>query len=308
MDSLKRFAGRRSGVLIVEAIVAAFLMVFAFAAAATLFDGALRWESQGANLRKATLVAERKMEELRRDCSDIPAGTTFAAHADTVLGLPVTPYPEDPGFTIEVDVLPHTNQRIQANGLTPTPGVHSPCSAFFTLPPTLPADDPGGDFQRNRRYQTFPYSRPMAESFRQVQVTVYYGGGTPPNSRFVRLVSLIGDPILPPSATTPNENITVRVIRESGSPSSLSAGSPSAFYSLEVVTNSGAEVENVAAVWNITPDSTGHARIFTMDSSGQRVRITRGNLAVGGTEVRLAAKVRYGGVEAIGISQRIRIL
>ena len=168
------------GILIAEAVVASFLMLFAFAAAAALFDAALRWESDSGNYRKAGLVAERKMEELRAQASDIGAGGTFAGRIDGLIGGPHPDYLDAPGFTITVTSLPNRHLTIPANGLTPSDGVHSPCSTFFTAPgpPGAPHPfDPNGDHQRNRTYATYPFSRPMPQSYRLRERT------HPPNFR-----------------------------------------------------------------------------------------------------------------------------
>lgn len=300
---------RRSGILIVEAVIASFLMVFAFAAAATLFDGALRWESQGTNLRRAALLAERKMEQIRADCGNIPNGSDFPTHADSVIAGPHPDYADAPGFAFTVATLPNVHRMIPANNLTPTDGMHSPCSLFYTELPTVFVNDalgfPLGDFQKMKAYETFPYSRPMNDTYRMVEVNVTYGG-----ARTFRLVSLIGDPILPPQPVAPNLNATVTVVRVSG-PQNLSAGSPDAEYEIRVRTDpagSNVNVLDCSAVWNTTPDSTGNVTIFALDSKGTRVRVSRGPFALTPSEVRLAAKVRYGGVEAVGISADIDLL
>jgi hypothetical protein len=298
---------KNRGILIAEAVVASFLMLFAFAAAAALFDAALRWESDSGNYRKAALVAERKMEELRAEASDISSGDNFANHIDSLIAGPHADYPDAPGFSITVTPLDNVHRTITANGRTPGDGVHSPCSSFFTdpAPVGLPHPfDPTGDHQLNQIYHTYPYSRPMPRSYRLVQVSVAYGGGT--NPRTFELVSLIGDPLMPPNPTVPNVNNSV-VVSRVGPNSDISSASPSATYTVSVVTNSGAIVEEVSALWNITPRSTGSGDLFTLDPNGTSCRLDLGPAPYAGTEISLAARVRYRGVEAIGVSAPVGV-
>ena len=295
------------GILIAEAVVASFLMLFAFAAAAALFDAALRWESDSGNYRKAGLVAERKMEELRAQASDIGAGGTFAGRIDGLIGGPHPDYLDAPGFTITVTSLPNRHLTIPANGLTPSDGVHSPCSTFFTAPgpPGAPHPfDPNGDHQRNRTYATYPFSRPMPQSYRLVQVSVAYGNGPPP--RTFELVSLIGDPLPPASNVVPNVNSSV-VVTRTGPGGTLTPSNPTTTFDVAVQTASGAIVEEVSAIWNITPTSTGSGRLFTLDPNGTQCRLELGPSPYAGTEISVAARVRYRGVEAIGTSANVGV-
>lgn len=317
MASLNGFHSRRllSGVLVVEAIVACFLMVFAFAASASLFDASLRWESSSSNIRKATLLAERKMEEIRARSSLVPAGSTFADHIDDIISGPHPAYSDSPGFDFDVRVLDNEHRIVPTSGLTPSNGVHSPCSTFFTRP-TNPgslsraaqpyAFDDEGDFQKNARYETFPYSRAMPNTFRLVQVTVSYGSG---GNQEMQLISLIGDPILPPRRVTPpaeNLNNTLRVELESGPPN-LNSVNAVADYRIVVTTANGSVVEDVSALWSIHPLSSGTADIFPLNASGTRVRISRNNLSRGGTSFRLFPQIRYEGIEARATSAVIGI-
>jgi hypothetical protein len=309
---------RSSGVLIVEAIIAAFLMVFAFAASASLYDASLRWESQSGNLRKAALLAERKMEEIRALCSQVPSGTTFAAHADAVIGAAHPAYPDAPGFDFTVQTLPNRHQPVLTSGFTPDDGVHSPCSTLFTRPDnpgtvdrTVPAYaidgntpfDRAGDFQKNNAYETYPYSRAMNNSFRLVRVTVNFGTN---GGRTIDLVSLIGDPILPPAKPASNINVTANVVLVNGSSSLTTAGS-FAEYELRVTTAGGSQVEDVSALWSVHPLSNGTVDIFCLNAAGTRVRVTRNNLSRPGTSAVLFPKIRYEGIEARATSGSINL-
>lgn len=294
-------------------------MVFAFAAAASLFDASIRWESRSSNMRKAALIAERKMEELRGRSRDIPGVQSFDAHMTALIAGPHPPYNDAPGFIITVTELPNIHQEIPSNNLTPSDGVHSPCSLFYTTPvPAAPPNQPhpsdlpprpgirNGDAQRNRRYDSYPYSRPMPLSYKLVKVEVEYGaGGLVGQPRNFELISLIGDPILPPDRPAENRDLTVQVTGPASG--TLSTGNPSIDLGLLVTTASGSVVEDVSAIWSITPTSTGDADLYTMNANGTQCRLLHGPLARSGTDVTIQAQVRYGGIEAIGFSPTFRV-
>lgn len=292
--------------------MACFLMVFAFAASAVLCDASLRWEARSSTIRRAALVAERKMEEIRARASTIPVGVSFAQHLDGILTGPHPEYADAPGYRFNVRSVRNRHKRVKTSGFTPTDGVHSPCSNFYTEPanpgstnrmnPPYGVQDPGGDFQKNATYSSYPYSRYMSETYRLVQVTVRFGSGA---DQKVELVSLIGDPIAPPEYPAgDNLNRTLRVVRESG-PAGLSGPSSAAVYRIEVVTASGSKVDDVSAIWSIHPLSSGSADIFPLDAKGSRVRVTRNGFSQNGTSFRLFPQIRYGGREARATSEVI---
>lgn len=197
---------RKGGVLIAESVVASFLMLFAFVAASALFDAALRWESSGSNLRQAALLADRRMEELRRWVASTPSGaSTFpddAAWATEAARIPF--YPEMPGHLITVTATSMDYAPLINTGVQPPSGFHSPCSSLYTDAPgtggvTNPntavpflVDNP----QFNNVYETYSYSRDLSNSYKLVEVLVEFG-----NAQEYRLVSVIGDPMLPGPAT-----------------------------------------------------------------------------------------------------------
>lgn len=288
-----RSVGRDRGVLIVEAIVAAFLMLFAFAASSSLFDASLRWESESGNSRRAALVAEKKMEELRALSAVVPSGSSFA---DVLSGLtgPQAEYPEAPGFAMDVQIIDNAHRPVATSGLTPTDGVHSPCSSLFTAVPTVASNPPDGNPQLNNAYSTYPYTRTLDRGLQMVQVTVTYAGG----ARTFRLISLVGDPI------TPFDSTPDVVVTQVSGPSSLNDFTTAAEFRAQVVTGSGSEPEDVTILWGVTLDSTGSLTFLPLDSSGRTVRVKRRSITPLGTnaQVKVQALVRYGGQEAVGSS------
>lgn len=284
---------RESGVLIVEAVVASFLMIFAFVAASQLFDAAIRWESEGGNVRLASIIAERRMAELRRWSEDY-----FATHSfDDPGGWPVratgipTPDPETP--TVDVSVIAeaptYTLNTVSTPNFTTPAGFHSPASHFYFVPVV-----PGANAQRHEEWRTYPYSRDLSQSIRRVEVTVFYGGGT---GREFRLVSLIGDPV------KQGDNPTVVI----SGPGSIA---PNATQTYTVSVNrGGAPVTDVTALWSLSGDSTGSATIKALDSSARSVEVTRSVLTGPGqgARIQLTVKIRYAGKESVGYSNFINM-
>lgn len=275
-------------------------MIFAFAASTSLFHASLRWESEGANLRRAALVAERALEELRATSAAVPSGSSFADVLAPLLG-DRPEFPESPGFAINLTLLDNVHRLVPTSGVIPDPGVHSPCSTFFTNPPTLATNPPNGNPQRNNRYGTYVYTRAMSSSLALVQVTVTYGNG----GKNFRLISLVGDPITPMDNSL-NDNVVVT--RVSGS-STLNDFTSTSEYTAQVVTASGSRPRDVTILWGIAPDSTGSLVILPLDSTGRSCRVSRRSVTPVGANARarLVAKVRYGGQETGGFSEVINL-
>jgi len=305
-----------SGVLIVEAVIASFLMVFAFLASASLYEAALRWESQGSNMRRAALVAEQKIEQLRAAASQVPGGTTFADHLDSLIAGPHAPIE---GYPITVTSLPNHHETVATSGYTPPDGFYSPCSTLYTQPDnpgstsrvnppynfdsgtaTDPAPRGAGDFQKNNLYETYPYSRDMSRSYRLVKVEVDYGAR---NGQPLELISVIGDPILPLENTTPNLNVSMTV----NPGGTVNIGSGFQDFTFTLVTDNGSIVEDASCIWNIHPLSGGTAELFVRDAKGSEVRVSRSPLSRPGTDLRLFPKVRYRGVDVRATSGEVNL-
>lgn len=274
-------------------------MIFAFATSAKLFDGSVRWEAEAVNMRRASMIAERKIEELRALTADVPSGSSFAnvlaGHFDVD-----SEYPDDPGFVVRVEKLKNTHRPVQTSGLTPTDGVHSPCSSLFTAVPTGAPDSnpPDGNPQLNHKYKTYPYTRHLPSSLQLIRVTVTYSAG----EKNVRLVTLLGDPIIPFDRTP-----DVIVTKISPGPNILHASSPPAIYTAQVVTANGSEPKDVTILWSTSLDSTGSLNCLPLDSTGRRVSVTRRDLTSPGSRAKVQALVRYGGQEAVGLSAVIQL-
>lgn len=294
---------KEGGFLLVEAIVASFLMLFAFAVVSSLFEASIRWESESGNVRRASMVAEKKMEQLRALSSQVPAGSSFSEVLAGLVG-PQDPDPDAPDFEIDVQILANTHRPVPSSGLTPIDGVHSPCSTLFTEAPdpdnlTLPQrNPPDNNPQLNNTYNTYPYTRHLPDSLQLVQVTVTFGG----DERY-RLVSLLGDPVAP-FDNTPD----VVVTRVSG-PTNLNDFTTTSVYTAQVVTATNTRPDDITVLWGITNDSTGSLVLMPLDSSGRQVRVSRRPITSLGmnAQARLQALVRYGGQEAVGFSTTINL-
>lgn len=295
---------RPRGVLMIEGVVAAFLMVFAFAAATALFDASLKWETQGSNTRRAALVAEKALGELRAWSLTTHSNSNFDAGWSSRTGVRPE-YPEAPGFQVEVIADQPVHGQNPTTGHTPPPGVYSPASHLW-MPPNDPVADPRPsdplpplpvDFenpQRDKQYGTFARVRSFPKSFRRVQIVVRWDV---PQKEY-RLVSLVGDPITP---------ITKQVtFNRTAGPSSLSAGQ-AADYSVSLRDAGGHVIEDVVCVWGVDPLGTGALVVKPIDSNGRTARVWRDDNAQSGS-TRLMVRLRYRGEEFTGYSNPISVL
>lgn len=278
------------GTLLVEAVVACFIFLFAFIAATRLFDASLRWESTSTNERLAALVAERHLEDLRGWVSQGCKTTGFSnlnwASQESVDQSD----PESPDFLVTVatsDQVQHTPARPGSGRVTPPPGFYSPCSTLYA---TAPA---GADQQQHPLWQTFPYSRDLTDSARSVQITVTWGDG----SHNYRLVSILADSIEPAASSSVDFTTSPVIIN---GPGSVTEGS-SADYTVQIRLPSNAPIPDVTALWSIRPTSAGAASLRPLDSSARSVRVTRASSG----PIVLIAKVRYRGKEFVGYSSVI---
>ncbi len=275
-------------------------MLFAFAAAGQLFDASLRWESDATNRRRAAMVAERKMGDLRAWAEDY-----FSTHSfddgggwSSQVGGPFS-YPDAPGFEIMVAASPA--QYLTPNPIKPNPppGFYSPSSHFHWVAPALPANQ-----QRHPLWLTYPYSRDVSESMRRVEITVNYGNN---NSRQYQLVTVISDPISRPRPT-PSVQYPQEPVRILG-PGNISVGNP-AEYQAELILPNGQPITDVTFLWWIEPVSTGAVTLLPMDPQANQVRITRDGLltpAGSNATVILGAKCVYRGQEIVGYTGNISL-
>ena len=278
--------------------MAAFLMIFAFAASSSLFHAALQWESQGSNVRRAALVAEKKIGEIRAWSEEFHTTHSFDEGWDSIDGVQPE-YPEAPGFEITVIADLPTYDPNPTTGLTPPPGLYGPTSHFWATVPGIPALP--NDFanpQKNPTYSTFSRARTFDKSVRRVQVVVRYGLA---NSRVFRSVTLVGDPIVSNGGSDPAITISPVI----PGPSSVSVGSP-ADYSVKVEVQ-GHEVPDVVCLWGVDPDSTGAVFVKPTDANGRGARVFRPSFGNPGT-TRLAVRLRYRGQEYTKFSDSINVL
>ncbi len=279
----------------IEGVVAAFLMVFAFAAASALFDASLRWEAQSSNMRRAALVAEKAVGELRAWSQSTHATSAFDLGWSSRTGVR-PPYAEAPGFEVEILAdLPRYGQN-PTTGETAPPDVYSPTSHVYVLPPAPPLGltDDFVNPQKDPRYSTFAQARTFPKSFRRVQVIVRYADGT----KEYRLTTLVGDPI-----AQIRPQITFN--RVSGS-ASLSPGR-AADWSATLRGSGGHQIDDVVFLWGVEPRSTGAVIIKPKDSNGRTARVWCDPHASPGGTTRLAVRCRYRGQEITEFSDPISV-
>lgn len=282
-------------VLIVEAIVASFLMLFAFLAATQLFDASLRWESSSTNDRLAAMVAERKLEELR---ATVRSACRTQSFSSLTLDETDFAFPDAPGFLIDVRAYAptYTQPRTETGRAAIPPGFHSPSSQLFARAA------PGKNAQKHDFWLTYAFTRDLSASARGVEIIVKYGSG---GGREFRLVSLLADGLGPPAATpnVPFPNLPVRIT----GPNSLANPGDTGTFTVSLRLPSGADVDDVVALWSLAPDPEGAVIIKPIDPNGRQVEVTRSSLTPAGSaaRIRLAAKVRYRGQEIIGYSPEV---
>ncbi len=286
-------AVRPRGVLMIEGVVAAFLMVFAFAAATALFDASLKWEAQGSNMRRAALVAEKALGELRAATES--ATGNFESTISPLTGIR-PPYPEAPGFEVEIIADQPTYGQNPTTTHTADPGLYSPASHMWMPPndppavprPSSPLPPLPQDFenpQKDRQYATFARVRTFPRSFRRVQVIVRYDG-----DKEYRLVSLVGDPV-----RQIRPRITFALIN---GPVSLGPGD-AADYRVTLTDNGGTVVDDIVCLWGVDLLGTGALIIKPIDSNGRTARVWRDPNATTGT-THLTVRCRYRGQEVTG--------
>lgn len=301
MLAFKRRACQQTGALLVEAIIASFLMLFAFAVAASLFDASLSWEAGSSNARRAIFVAQKKMEELRASSAKISSGSSFLSTLNSLMVTNVE-YSEAPGFKITTTILKNSHKPVHSSGNLPTDGLHSPCTSFFTTIPTVAKNLPDGNPQYNNTYATYPYSRHLNESAALVQVTVAYGA-----NEHVALISLLTDPIA--LTPIPPKKAKIVITRTSGS-AMLANGTDVSLYSAQLITAGGATVANPTILWTVALGSSGSLRLLPKDSSGSAVEVRR-RIDVtppgAGANAKIQALIRFGGWELTGLSEDISL-
>lgn len=266
---------RLSGSLLAEAVVACFLLVFAFLAATSIYDYSLRLSQETTQYNLAALIAERKMEEIRA----LAALGGTEPFIDSLEGIiddqkPFFSYSDASDYRVEVRKLGIVHSEIKdprdslsSTLIRPDAGVISPCSTFFTKPDKLGVTerstssppykfDSGGDYQRNETFQSYPYSRSMAKSYCLVKVTVGFGVDY---KKSFELISLIGDANI-------DDKIELKILGGSGF---IKPGG-SDDYRVEVKDHSGTLLNDVSVKW-------GHSDlldVFKLNSEGTEVRVT----------------------------------
>jgi hypothetical protein len=292
---LSRLSAR--GVLIAEAVVAAFLMVFAFAASSALFNAALQWETQSNSVRRAALLADKELEKVRAWSRAYHQTHSFSdGWVAPVTGIQASDV-DSSGFEVEIVADQPFYRQNPNTGATAPRAIHSPTSHFYEpLPAVAAFPKDFANQQKNLYYQTFSYVRSFPASARRVQAIVRYGSE---GDKEFRAVTVITDPMarLTPSVT----------FNRTQGPVSLSAASRAADYEV-VVTAGGHRLEDVVCLWGVDPESTGAVIIKPMDANGRQARVIRDTWAVSGTTTRLAVRMRYRGVEYTFFSDPINIL
>ena len=295
-----------SGALLAEAVVASFLLIFAFLAASSIYDASLRWSQETTQYSEAALLAERKMEEIR--CLISPgASGSLRENLDAIIEDHETSFYSDaPDYKVEVKRIDYVHTGVKspvyvhtAKLLIPEKGVISPCSSLFTKPdndnvkvrsltspPYLP--DPRGDYQRNETFLSYPYSRDFTDSYGLVRVRVSFAAGY---QKHFELISLVGDPTIGAKPADPDINKTVTIV----GPDSLGSAGSADDFEIKVVNANKDTVTDVSAKWSFP----AVLEVFALNAKGNKVRVTNNSDPENNPEYAvLSATIRYNGLEA----------
>jgi hypothetical protein len=282
------------GISLAEAIVACFVMTAAMVVSAALYNSALMHSVRIDRMHRAAQAVDRRIEEIRawsreqhgtNGPDEFTSGWSAYDNVETV-------DPEYPEFTIIT--------RVTARDL------FSPSSAFEDKAFAAQADETVPQELKSQRRQ-------LNNSSYMLEVEGRWGEG--PRDAFVAR-TLIADPVKD-YGWEPDE--AYRAIELSSTPSSM-APEASIFITAAVKDANGAVVRNAVVQWYVDPKSTGNGTLRVDPRRPERcefinqVRVEKNpddpddviEVYTGGY-VRVVARVRLGGVEAINKTNPIRL-
>lgn len=274
----------RRGLALPEAIIAIFILVAGFVVTAALFHTALRYVGIIERQALAVVLAEQKIEEIRawsRRVHGTGGSESFSSNASWSAYDGVTePAPDRPEIEISVSAEPDN--------------LFSPSSQFERA--RFSAQENEGD----KVNPAAVGEKVLPGSVRRVEVTVSWGAA--PGDR-LSLLTYVGDPF---RDIDPDTAVVVTQI----SGGSVLAPNAQARFRATVVDTSGQVIPDAIFTWYIDPDASGNGTLeFDADDSDTATFRNVVMLEVeGGTpipshtgdRVRVGARVRVGGVEAVG--------
>lgn len=296
------------GVSLPEAIIACFILTFAMIITATLFHNALNHSVRIDRKQRAARVAQQQVERIR-SWSRANHGTNgelgFTEGWSTYDGV-VAEAPDNPGYTVSTTVEPHE--------------LFSPSKEFEKINFAAMEDE---NFPNDQIDPDDPNDkRKLADSAYLVTVTVSWGNGV---GERLTTRTLVTDPVRDHGWDANNASKAITLEYRTGgawgssSPAFL-AKNDSVRLRAFVEDRKGESVDNAVVTWYVDPDCTGKGTIVSLPQNPERAIFT--NLVkidkdpdVDGDEltvhtggrVRLVARVRLGGIEAVKKSPYIQL-
>lgn len=290
------------GVTLGESIIACFVLTFAMLISATMYHTALQYSVKIDRKQRAARVAEQRVEEIRSwsrrhhgTNGDLEFSEGWEEFDDTTFSDP-----DNPGYTVRTEIDPKD--------------LFSPSSEFEKVYFAAQEDDTIPDGEK--------VQRSLADSSYLATVTVTWGSG--PSEKLVTR-TLLTDPVRdhgwdaneahkaitlsynsngawqdePPEFMNPKETLRLRA---------------------EVQDRHGQAVKNPVVTWYVDADSTGKGTIESRPNTPasavftNEVTIDKDPQGTGdemkvltGGSVRLIARVRLGGIEAVSFTPTITL-
>lgn len=289
----------RRGVSLGEAIIACFVLTFAMLISASLYHTALQYSVRIDRKQRAARVAEQRVEEIRSwsrqhhgTNGELAFSEGWEAYQDVQ-----TEDPDNPGYQIHTDVEPKA--------------LFSPSSEFEEV------------FFAAQEDENIPndseLKRTLGDSSYLVTVTVTWGP-----SAAERLVTstLVTDPVRDHGWDANNAHQAITISYGNGG--GWNASAPASIgpngqlqVRAEIQDRHGELVRNPVVQWYVDPDCTGKGTLVSLPDSAERATFinrveiekpdgTTLNVLTGGS-VRLVARVRLGGIEAVRATPLINL-
>ena len=290
----------RRGVSLSEAIIACFILTFAMMITASLFHSALNHSVRIDRKQKAARVAEQQVE-LIRSWSRAHHGTngdlSFVEGWSAYDGV-VAESPDNPGYTVATTVEPYE--------------LFSPSKEFEKINFAAMEDE---NFPNDQIDPNDPSDkRKLADSAYLETVTVSWGTRT---GERLTTRTLVTDPVRDHGWDANNASKAITLEYHTGgswgnSAPGFLAKNASLKLRAFVEDRKGEAVDNAVVTWYVDPDCTGKGTIVSLPQNPERavftnmVKIDQDPDVTGeeltvhtGGRVRLVARVRLGGIEAV---------
>lgn len=263
----------RLGVSLVEALVAAFMLLGGFVVTARLLHAGLRYSNHISSHLEAVRLGQRRLGEVRAwsRSNHQPVGSTAFSSWAGIDGV-LTVYPEAPSFRLTTTV--------------PNTPLYSPCSLFEKVYDPV---NPG-------------LKRDFTGSLRQVVVVVDWGGPLK-----VTLTTVVG---APSSVAEGPFNLSLAPVGTTGAGAQTLHHNDVVTYRAELRDASSNVVPDVSCDWAVVGAGNGQvtpSRTAPQASFQHRIQVAGIDKYLDGRNCRLQAAVRYRGAELRALSPLLQL-